>query len=76
MSYLHRYHHQIFEYLMLKKPILGICGENSPSYRILKEYGFNTIGYSKEDIKNSIRETIKSKTINSTYELMDWGKAI
>ena len=45
---------KIVEYLLLKKPILGICDKNSPSYRILSEYGYNTIGCSKDDIKKSI----------------------
>lgn len=45
---------KIVEYLMLKKPILGICDDNSPSYRILKEYGFETVGSKKEVIKKNI----------------------
>lgn len=45
---------KIVEYLLLKKPILGICGKNSPSYRILKEYGYNTVGCSKDMIKENI----------------------
>ena len=49
---------KIVEYLMLGKPILGICDSNSPSYRILKENGFNTIGSSKEQIKENIRKII------------------
>ena len=51
---------KIVEYLMLKKPILGICDSNSPSYRILKEYGHNTVGYQKEIIKDNIRMLINS----------------
>ena len=45
---------KIVEYLMLKKPILGICDKNSPSYRILNEYGFDTVGSDKETIKKNI----------------------
>ena len=54
---------KITEYLLLKKPILGICGENSPSYRILKEYGFDTVGYKKEDIKENIKVILDKDTI-------------
>lgn len=49
---------KIVEYLMLKKPILGICDPNSPSYRILKEYGFDTVGSEKEIIKKNIMSVI------------------
>jgi len=49
---------KIVEYLMLKKPILGICGANSPSYRILKEYGFTTVGCDIEIIKKHIHSLI------------------
>lgn len=45
---------KITEYLMLKKSILGICEKNSPSYRILKEYGFDTVGSDKDMIKRNI----------------------
>lgn len=50
---------KIVEYLMLKKPILGICDSNSPSYRILKEYGFDTVGSDKDMIKKNIRKIIE-----------------
>lgn len=50
---------KIVEYLMLKKPILGICDSNSPSYRILKEYGFDTVGSDKDAIKKNIRKIIE-----------------
>ena len=43
---------------MLKKPILAVCAPNSPSYRILKEYGYDTVGYKKEEIKNNIKAII------------------
>ena len=59
---------KITEYLMLKKPILGICGENSPSFRILKEYGFDTVGYEVEMIKKNIKKLI-SKDIKIDYSL-------
>ena len=49
---------KIVEYLMLKKPILAVCDENSPSYRILKEYSFDTVGSEKERIKENIRKVI------------------
>lgn len=49
---------KIVEYLLLKKPILGICDSNSPSYRILREYGYNTIGCSADEIKDSIRRIL------------------
>ena len=49
---------KIVEYLMLKKPILGICDPNSPSYRILKEYGFDTVGSEKGIIKKNIMSVI------------------
>ncbi len=49
---------KIVEYLMLKKPILAVCDNNSPSYRILKEYSFDTVGSEKERIKENIRKVI------------------
>lgn len=70
---------KIVEYLMLQKPILGICDNNSPSYRILSEYGFKTIGSDKESIKNNIRKVLKGKSSfsysldllnNDNYSLM------
>ena len=54
---------KIVEYLLLKKPILGICGDNSPSYRILKEYGFDTVGYEKDEIKKNIRRLIEDASV-------------
>lgn len=59
---------KIVEYLMLKKPILGICDSNSPSYRILKEYGFKTLGSDKERIKISIKSILNDK-IECSYSL-------
>lgn len=50
---------KIVEYLMLKKPVLGICDPNSPSYRILNEYGFDTIGSEKDQIRKNIRSIIE-----------------
>lgn len=55
---------KIVEYLLLKKPILGICDDNSPSYRILKQYGFDSIGSSKEAIKTNIKQLISSQKIH------------
>ena len=56
---------KIVEYLMLKKPILGICGNNSPSYRILIEYGYDTVGYEKEIIKENILKIINKNQIHN-----------
>lgn len=55
---------KIVEYLLLKKQILGICDSNSPSYRILKEYGYSTVGYKVDDIKQNIRHIIESDSVN------------
>lgn len=52
---------KIVEYLLLKKDILGICCDNSPSYRILNECGYNTVGYTKEEIKKSIKYLIENE---------------
>ena len=49
---------KIVEYLLLKKPILGVCDSNSPSYRILKEYGFDSVGCDIETIKANIKALI------------------
>ena len=46
---------------MLRKPILGVCDKNSPSYRILSEYGYKTVGSDKEAIKANIISIINSK---------------
>ena len=54
---------KIVEYLLLKKPILGVCDSNSPSYRILKEYGFDTVGSDKQIIKDNILKLIKDNRI-------------
>lgn len=63
---------KIVEYLMLKKPILAICDKNSPSYRILNEYGFNTIGSEKGIIKQNIKELLKdNKNINYSLEKLN-----
>lgn len=51
---------KIVEYLLLKKPILGICDSNSPSYKILKEYGFDTVGSDKDSIKENIKAIINN----------------
>ena len=51
---------KIVEYLLLKKQILGICDQNSPSYRMLKQYGYSSIGSDVETIKNNIRNIISS----------------
>ena len=53
---------KIVEYLMLKKPILGICDKNSPSYRILNEYGFDTVGSDKETIKKNIIKIMNAES--------------
>lgn len=59
---------KIVEYLMLKKPIIGICDSNSPSYRILKKYGFDTVGSDKDVIKNNIKKLI-NEDFNLDYSL-------
>lgn len=59
---------KIVEYLLLKKPILGICDNNSPSYRTLKQYGFNTVGSEVDIIKDNIKALINS-IITINYSL-------
>ena len=54
---------KIVEYLLLKKPILGICDNNSPSYRILKEYKYNTVGSDKDVIKENIISIINDNNV-------------
>ena len=44
---------KILEYLLLRKPILGICQDNSPSYRILKRYGHRA-AYAPSEIRESV----------------------
>lgn len=61
---------KIVEYLLLRKDILGVCASNSPSYRILKEYGYKTIGYTKEDIKNNIKYLLNNKD-DHNYDLIN-----
>ena len=56
---------KIVEYLLLRKPILGYCESNSPSYRILSQYGYKTIGSNKEIIKNNIKYLINNNDIHS-----------
>lgn len=71
---------KIVEYLLLKKPILGICDANSPSYRIMKEYGFENVGSEKETIKKNIKRIISDngcydysfeKLSSDNYEMLD-----
>ena len=60
---------KIVEYLLLEKPILGICDSNSPSYRILSKHGFNSVGSSKEVIKENIKKLIENReTIDYSIE--------
>ena len=61
---------KIVEYLLLKKPILAVCGSNSPSYRILRGYGYDTIGCSKAEIKESIRKILTGNEVPD-YDLKD-----
>ena len=56
---------KIVEYLLLKKPILGYCDDNSPSYRILKQYGYDTVGAEKQIVKNNIKALINDNNIYS-----------
>ncbi len=65
---------KIVEYLMLKKPILGICDPNSPSFRILKEYGYDSVGSSTEEIIRSIKQIIGSdNVIDYSLDKLDNG---
>lgn len=61
---------KIVEYLLLRKPILGICDKNSPSYRILKEHGFNEVGSDVESIKMNIKRMIDGVSIEE-YSIAD-----
>lgn len=61
---------KIVEYLLLRKPILGICDKNSPSYRILKEHGFNEVGSDVETVKMNIKRLIDSVSIEE-YSIDD-----
>ena len=61
---------KIVEYLLLKKPILGICDKNSPSYRILREHGFNEVGSDVESIKRNIKSLIDGVSIGE-YSIDD-----
>ena len=61
---------KIVEYLLLRKPILGICDKNSPSYRILKEHGFNEVGSDVESIKLNIKRLIEGVSIEE-YSIAD-----
>ena len=49
---------KITEYLLLNRPILGICESNSPSYRILKEEGYDLVGNEVKEIKDNILKLI------------------
>ena len=59
---------KIVEYLMLKKQILAICDDNSPSYRILNEYGFKYLGSEIDIIKKNIIALIDDDS-NFEYSL-------
>ena len=61
---------KIVEYLLLRKPILGICDKNSPSYRILREHGFNEVGSDVESIKINIKRMINGVSIED-YSIDD-----
>lgn len=61
---------KIVEYLLLRKPILGICDKNSPSYRILKEHGFKEVGSDVESIKINIKRMIDGVSIED-YSIDD-----
>lgn len=47
---------KITEYMLLNRPILGICEDNSPSYRMLKDKYL--VGNKIEEIKNNIKKLI------------------
>ena len=61
---------KIVEYLLLRKPILGICDKNSPSYRILREHGFKEVGSDVESIKINIKRMIDGVSIED-YSIDD-----
>lgn len=61
---------KIVEYLLLRKPILGICDKNSPSFRILKAHGFNEVGSDVESIKRNIKSLIDGVSIEE-YSIDD-----
>ena len=61
---------KIVEYLLLRKPILGICDKNSPSYRILREHGFKEAGSDVESIKINIKRMIDGVSIED-YSIDD-----
>ena len=61
---------KIVEYLLLRKPILGICDKNSPSYRILREHGFKEVGSDVESIKINIKRMINGVSIED-YSIDD-----
>lgn len=62
---------KIVEYLLLKKPVLGVCGNNSPSYRILSEHGYNTLGSSKQEIKENILKIINDEAHNYSLDSLN-----
>lgn len=59
---------KIAEYLVLRKPILGLCEPNSPSYRILNDYGYEDLGSSKSELKSIIMNIIDSHS-NKNYSI-------
>lgn len=49
---------KIAEYLILKKPILALCGKNSPSYRIINKSRCGVTGETKEELKQALIDLI------------------
>ncbi len=60
---------KILEYLLLRKPIFGVCLDNSPSYRILKKYGQYT-AYTPEEIEKTLK-TIMTEEKKFDYSLAE-----
>lgn len=54
---------KIVEYLVTKKPILAIAGDNSPAHRILNHYGHLCVSNDKDTIKNNIIELLNDRYV-------------
>ena len=71
---------KILEYLLLRKPILGICQVNSPSYRILNKYGHRA-AYTPAEIREAVNAIMQSPSeydyplddLESGNHLLDLG---
>ncbi len=71
---------KILEYLLLRKPILGICQANSPSYRILNKYGHHA-AYTPAEIREAVNVIMQDppeydyplEDLESVNHLLDLG---